>query len=359
MKNDLTCGVVRDMLPSYVEGLLGEESREAVERHLAQCSECTARKDAMSTPPEPEEAAREVDFLKRVKKGTFQKIALAVVCTALVIAGGFLMKEFVIGRTPEAEMISIQLAQVDENNNLTLLLDTYWGAYELRGLKAVTKDGILTYTARQVRVNLFQALFMQDTRDGMTGYWKQIPLSVPLDGLTEVWICGRLVWQDGVVISKECLDLLDAKTPYCGDAAALGRIANILQIGNLGPYTTELRTSKEPYRWTLNFSEQMSQPEEELMGRNMYVILALVDNLGEVRYTLPDIEHVQVAQWSMGGSMQREKTGRGIESLTEKYNAVHGTSLEAKEDIRDYTQSPAEFQRFVDVLNWYFREYER
>ena len=26
MKNDLTCGVVRDLLPSYVENLLGEES---------------------------------------------------------------------------------------------------------------------------------------------------------------------------------------------------------------------------------------------------------------------------------------------------------------------------------------------
>ena len=50
MKNDLTCGVVRDLLPSYVENLLGEESREAVDRHLETCAECTARKDAMSAP---------------------------------------------------------------------------------------------------------------------------------------------------------------------------------------------------------------------------------------------------------------------------------------------------------------------
>ncbi len=360
MKNDLTCGVVRDLLPSYVENLLGEESRAAVERHLAGCPECTAQKEAMASPAEAAEAgetAKEVDYLKGVKKRTARKIALAVVCTALVLAGGFLPKEFVIGRTPDPEHIHIELAQVDGDNNLTLLADTYWGAYELRGLNASTKDGVLAYTAREVRVNLFQALFMQEETGGMTGYRKQIPLSIPLDGLTEVWICGRLVWQDGVVISKECLDLLSAKTPYCGDAAALGRIANILQIGNLGTYTTELQTSREPYRWTLNFSEQMSQPEEALMGRNMYAILALVDNLGEVRYTLPDIEHIQVAQWSAGGDMRRERTGRGIHSLTEKYNAAHNTTLEAKEDIRDYTQSPAEFQQFIDVLDWYFREY--
>ena len=362
MKNELTCGVVRDLLPSYVENLLGEESKEAVDRHLETCPECRERKEDMAAPTgaeETAEAAKEVDFLRRVKKGTARKIALAVVCTVLLVMGGYLLKEFVIGRTPDAEHISIDFAQVDEYNNLTLLADTYGGAYELRGLKSVTKDGVLTYTAREVRVNLFQALFMRTKIGAMEGYEKQIPLSIPLDGLTEVWICGRLVWQDGVVIDQDTLLLLDAKTPYCGDAAALGRIANILQIGNLGPYTTELQTSREPYRWTLNFSRQMSQPEEALMRRNMYVILALVDNLGEVQYTLPDIEHIQVAQWSLGGDMRREVTGRGVKSLTERYNAAHGTALEAKEDIRDYTQSPAEFQQFIDVLDWYFREYEQ
>lgn len=37
MKNDLTCAVVRDLLPSYVEGLTSEETNEAVDAHLAQC----------------------------------------------------------------------------------------------------------------------------------------------------------------------------------------------------------------------------------------------------------------------------------------------------------------------------------
>ena len=41
MKNDLTCGVVRDLLPNYVDGLLCGESRQAVDRHLAGCSGCS------------------------------------------------------------------------------------------------------------------------------------------------------------------------------------------------------------------------------------------------------------------------------------------------------------------------------
>ena len=336
MKNDLTCGVVQDLLPSYIEGLLGEESREAVERHLAQCSECTARKDAMSTPPEPEEAAREMDFLKRVKKGTFQKIALAVVCTALVIAGGFLMKEFVIGRTPEAEYISIENPQVDAENNLNLLADTYWGAYELRGLKSTEENGILTYTAREVRVNPFQ-----------TAYRKQIPLSIPLEGLTEVWICGRPVWQEGMIIDKETLDLLDAKTPYCGDAPALGNIAKLLQVGSrIGRYNISLQTSERPYRWTLEF-ETAEETTSATWGMSRflgYQMLALVENLDEVSFRYP----------SSSGFFTAEIASNPLARLTEVYNDKHATSWPVHESIKEYAESPLEYQRLVTLLEQMF-----
>ena len=53
MKNDLTCGVVRDLLPSYADGIAGEETVAAVERHMAECEECRA---ALHRMKEPEDA---------------------------------------------------------------------------------------------------------------------------------------------------------------------------------------------------------------------------------------------------------------------------------------------------------------
>nr|WP_326166995.1 DUF4825 domain-containing protein [uncultured Oscillibacter sp.] len=362
MKNDLTCGVVRDLLPSYVEGLLGEESREAVDRHLESCPECREREEAMASPAEAEGAAKEVDFLKRVKKGTAKKVVLAVLCTVVIVAAGFLAKEFVIGRAPDPEMIDIELAQVDGENNLTLLLDTYWGAYELRGLKADTKDRILRYTAREVRRNLFQDLFMQETKDGMTGYWKQIPLSIPLKGLDEVWICGRLVWQDGMVISKECLDLLELRTPYCGDAPALGRIARTLNLQErLGDYTTELQTSKRPYSWNLYFKDTFtSKGQHNYMTRCEYLMLALVDNLDCVRI-YPPAEEGEELMWSQ--EMPLDAASRALcadwkdrDNLTEQYNKAHGTSWTAKTSVKDYVRSPADFQRLLNILDYNFLE---
>lgn len=341
MKNDLTCGVVRDLLPSYVENLLGEESKEAVDRHLETCPECRERKEAMAAPAEEAaEPEKEVDYLKRVKKGTVHKIVLAVVCTVLLVVGGYLLKEFVIGRTPDAEHISIENPQVDAENNLNLLADTYWGAYELRGLKSTEENGILTYTAREVRVNPFQ------TAQG--GYRKQIPLlSIPLKGLDEVWICGRLVWQDGMVIDRDTLLLLDAKTPYCGDAPALGNIAKLLQVGSrIGRYNISLQTSERPYRWTLEF-EETEETTSEISGLSRflgYQMLALVENLDEVCFQYP----------SSSGFFTAEIASNSLARLTEVYNDKHATSWPVHESIKEYAESPLEYQRMVKLLEEMF-----
>ena len=40
MKNDLTCEIVRDLLPSYVDGLTNDVSNQAVEQHMKICENC-------------------------------------------------------------------------------------------------------------------------------------------------------------------------------------------------------------------------------------------------------------------------------------------------------------------------------
>ena len=72
MKNDLSCGVVRDLLPSYAEGLTGAESREAIEKHLQECADCRGVYARMSAPEEPQEnraeEERELDYLRGVRR---------------------------------------------------------------------------------------------------------------------------------------------------------------------------------------------------------------------------------------------------------------------------------------------------
>ena len=99
MKNDLGCGVARDLMPLYAEGLAGEESREALERHTAQCPDCAARLAAMTAPEEPamDMPEREVDYLKTIRRKTKGRVILAVICTLLVLTALWGLGAYVIG----------------------------------------------------------------------------------------------------------------------------------------------------------------------------------------------------------------------------------------------------------------------
>lgn len=102
MKDNLPCAVVRDLLPIYVEGLTEPETNAAVEAHLKTCPACTARLAAMRAPEPPPEAetAKEVDYLKKVKRRSWKRVVLAVLVTVLVLMGALAAKVFIIGSPP-------------------------------------------------------------------------------------------------------------------------------------------------------------------------------------------------------------------------------------------------------------------
>ena len=75
MKNipELPCAVVEDLLPAYVEGLTSEETRAAVEAHLASCPACAAKRAAMGAEegPSPEESEETIrGLISLLEKGT-------------------------------------------------------------------------------------------------------------------------------------------------------------------------------------------------------------------------------------------------------------------------------------------------
>lgn len=343
MKNDLTCAVVRDLLPSYVEGLTSEETDRAVDAHLAQCADCTAQKEAMTAPKTAAEQganAEEVDYLKKVRRRNGRRVAVAAVCTALVILAGLALKTFVIGVPPQADEVSVGYTLVDEGFVLHLGVDCYYAPHALRDWEMESRDGVVTFSAKRVTASpLFPA--------------GQTKLEVPLDGVEEVWVCGRLAWQDGVGFGGArdlAVDLYNARTAYVGDAPALGRIAELLQIEDkCGLFTHELQTASEPYGWTLNFTASM------IKGRAWYLdlamedmaplMLALVDNLGEVSWTYTDTQgefHTH--------TVTVEDADAYIRQRYERLQELGVPDLVLLDSVKDYSTSPANLQRLRDIL---------
>lgn len=93
------CGIIRDLLPLYVDDVCNEESRQAVEAHLLECAACRncyesmkAEENFMEKTNNNGEDMRMADSLKNVKNKInkkMTKIVLCAVAAVLVCIGGY------------------------------------------------------------------------------------------------------------------------------------------------------------------------------------------------------------------------------------------------------------------------------
>lgn len=91
------CDIIRDLLPSYIDGLTSEASTKLVEEHLAQCPQCRSCYEAMKNEAYPSPAAtpgnlQDLQPLKKlnrkVKRRVIAAVLIAVVC-CIGLFGGY------------------------------------------------------------------------------------------------------------------------------------------------------------------------------------------------------------------------------------------------------------------------------
>ena len=361
MKNipELPCAVVEDLLPAYMEGLTSEETRQAVEAHLASCPACAAKRAAMGAEegPSPEEAAetaREVDYLKAVRRKGRRRVWLAVLGTLLVLTAAFAAKVFVIGTPLNPDGVAVDTQE--EDGVLQVGISSLGSGNAFRGWTVEDRDGVVSITARSVLVS---PLF----RDG-TG-----TVEVPLEGVTEIWLGqageGRMIWQDDTEISADAWALYQAQTPYVGNNSAVGRVLAAVDTWYGPPivdYTISLQTSAEPYGLTIHFDDVTAHilGAGKSIDDHMYAVapalLALIGNLGQVQWTYAAPDGTAVTR-----SVTLEEVDAALPDWIEARNLAHSlTSPDeepdwtAPESIKDYAASPAAVQRLIDLTEYGF-----
>ncbi|WP_308856262.1 DUF4825 domain-containing protein [uncultured Oscillibacter sp.] len=327
MKNDLSCAVVQDLLPAYTEGLTAPETNEAVERHLADCPDCAAHLAAMQAPEtaEQEETGKEVDYFKTVRRRGRRRVALAVALTVLALIGGLAAMVFIIGSPADTETMVLNIWTSDEALQVEVSsrvsANAYWG------WETETADGVVTITAREGLVSALHPT-------------AAAKLSVPLEGIDEVYLCGRLIWQEGMEIRESTLALYGKKTPYVGNASAVGAALNEIDhwFGPMGPYTFSLETAAPPYGLTVNLESPMTRSTEI---RYAALVLALVENLDTVTWSCPDAQ---------GTPQSVTYRCADVETLLSDAAAERGLEAFLRPSIKDYAASPAALEQLTALL---------
>lgn len=354
MKNipELPCAIVEDLLPAYVEGLTSEETTAAVEAHLASCPACAAKRAAMgggeeeTAQAEQAETAREVDYLKAVRRRGRRRVAAAILCTVLVLLLGFAAKIFVIGEPLDPDGVAVS-GFVQGDGVLQISPSSTASGIAFWDWTVENQDGVVVITARSVLVS---PLF----RDGGG------TVEVPLEDVTEIWLgqagTGRMIWQADTEISADAWALYQAQTPYVGNNSAVGRVLAAVDTWYGPPivdYTISLQTSSEPYGLTIHFDDVTAHilGAGKSIDDRMYAVaptlLALIGNLGQVQWTYAAPDGTAVTR-----SVTLEEVDAALPDWIAAYDLDAGADWTAPESVKDYAASPAAVQQLIDLIDF-------
>lgn len=318
MRYKLPCELVRDLFPSYIDGLTSEITNTMVEDHIAECRECKNILNVMRDPAaEPVEShdKEEIDFLKKTRKKSRKVIWASVITAVIVIAVVLSAKTFLIGSYVYSENIACEVSV--DGNHLTLngvIADSRLG---ISSVEYEEKDGVVTASFKAVKKSpLHRGEFESEYEAD--------------EDITQVCLDERIIWSQGEQVSAIASAVYNTRHAYVGDMPENGRTAIALNMAKyLGNFKNELQTSAEPYGWKLILEDELTASQQNKKENDMrsyaYILLAVIDNLGEVSY-----------EYTMDG-----------ETYTVTVDTQEATKF-AGQDIKECGQDVVTLQRLIE-----------
>ncbi|MCL2019578.1 MAG: zf-HC2 domain-containing protein [Oscillospiraceae bacterium] len=93
LKVKVLCGIIKDLFPLYLDGVCSNDSKAAIEEHIAVCDSCKADLQTMKKPLPIDVTAQNLseaqtvkNLSKRWKKGMVKSLLKGVLFTILAIA---------------------------------------------------------------------------------------------------------------------------------------------------------------------------------------------------------------------------------------------------------------------------------
>ncbi|MBR5339145.1 MAG: DUF4825 domain-containing protein [Lachnospiraceae bacterium] len=320
----IPCDVIRDLFPSYIDGLTSEASNKEIREHLQECEECRKILASMKgeeeafVPEEPEK--KEIDYLKKNKKRNLMIVLFSVLGAVLLALGLIGLRLFVIGEKGDNgiywDILSV------EGHELSLKGEAaVESAMAVSGVRFSEKDGIVTVTARKVLVSPFH-------KGGYEGTY------TASENIREVRAGNRVIWSEGRNISSMTGQLFNACHAYVGSMPDNARTAKALHLADVfGSYENALETKEEPYGWKillLNDISVINDPRnEDWMGQASMLMIASVGNLDRVTF-----------------SYTREGIQKEFVLTREEADSFFG------QPVRDCMDSPRLLQELMQKTGW-------
>ena len=286
MKSNVSCAIIKDLMPTYLDELTSEETNRIIEEHIEECEECANLLKNMREPEIDEDEMNnekiEIDFLKKNKKQSKLIFGSAVIIAVISIVAGFMIPLFAKHELSYEEInldLSVGDITVDDEfveDGLLSLTAKAYGEYGISKIDCSEKDGVVTVKVIGARDRIWTSPAYE------TKYNARHTIKAVKFG-------NNTIWENGVTVDDDTLDIYKTAHPYVGDASKNGETLYVLKVfEKLGEYTMELHTSEEPYGMTVVIKKPIEKKKEAFLEKYMGFAacncLALIDNLSSVSF---------------------------------------------------------------------------
>nr|MBQ8253527.1 DUF4825 domain-containing protein [Lachnospiraceae bacterium] len=282
MKNKLPCELIRDLFPSYIDKLTSDVTNQMVEEHVLDCADCKEALDAMREPDVTEASVKddvqqkEIDFLKKTRHQSRRVVVISVLGAFIIFLSLVFANMFIIGDPVGSESVYCK-AEV-RDNILTLQATMTDSARVPCDIHFEEEEpGIVNVSFKAVLAGPWNNCGVMTSEYAAKSEMKQVKVG------------ERIIWAEGEDILAITSAVYAARHPYVGDMPANALPIAALNMGSyLGNFSNELQTTREPYGWKFILEEEMTSQraaiKENMLKSYAYVLLAVVENLGEVTY---------------------------------------------------------------------------
>ena len=282
MKNKLPCELVRDLFPSYIDKLTSDVTNQLVEEHVSDCADC---KEALSAMREPDTAqedmqeeirGKEIDYLKKMRRRTRGVVIGSVLAVVVLFLCLWVGRVFVVGEKVGDGVVYCR-AQV-QGNVLDVTATMVDSARVPQDIYFTEEEpGVINVSCKAVLCTPWNNCGVMTSEYTSAADIKQVKMG------------DTILWADGEDILAITSSVYRTRHPYVGDMSANALPVAALNMGSyLGGFANELQTEKEPYGWSFVLSGEQEEEhvalKEAMMKSYAYVLLAVVENLGEVSY---------------------------------------------------------------------------
>ena len=83
----MKCSIIQDLLPSYVDDICSEDTRELIDEHIAECNQCREKLDQMKNTAiiAGKATNKQIDYLKKIHSTIMHKERLGKLILMLLV----------------------------------------------------------------------------------------------------------------------------------------------------------------------------------------------------------------------------------------------------------------------------------